>query len=56
MQRVIRIGGMVLCIVLAIGVAVLSLRADGTMYVVLLIIASLLGVMAGVFKNMGNRP
>ncbi len=56
MRKGIRLGGMIVCILLAIGVAILSLNASGTLYTVLLILASLLGVMAAIFKNMDKSP
>jgi hypothetical protein len=55
MERVVRIAGIILCVLLAVGVAILSMRADDTMYMVYLVIASLLGVLAGLIKNVGKR-
>lgn len=56
MSKILRITGIIVCILLAIGLAILSMFADETMYMVYLIAASLLGVMAGLFKNIGKRP
>jgi hypothetical protein len=55
MMKIIQLVGIVVCILLAIGLAVLSMYADETMYMVYLIAASLLGVMVGVLKNLGKR-
>jgi cytosine/uracil/thiamine/allantoin permease len=52
--RNIRSVGIVVCIVLAVVLAWLSLSAGDTMYMVYLILAGLLGVIAGVLKNMGG--
>lgn len=56
MSKMLRITGIIVCVLLAIGLAILSMFADETMYMVYLIAASLLGVMAGLFKNSGKRP
>ncbi len=46
--------GMLICIVLAVGLAILSLNAGEVMYMVYLMIAGLLGILAGVIKNIGQ--
>jgi len=55
MERIVRIVGIIVCVFLAVGVAILSMHADDTMSMVYLVIASLLGVLAGLIKNVGKR-
>ncbi len=55
MSKVIRMTGMLVCLVLAVVVALLSITAGDTLYLVYLVVASLLGVAAGIIKNSGKR-
>lgn len=52
---IIRIVGMLTCFILMIVIAVLSMNAGEHLYLLYLLIASLLGVGAGLFKNMGKQ-
>jgi hypothetical protein len=47
--------GMGVCVVLAFVLAVLSITADGLIYMVYLMGAALLGVAAGLIKNAGSH-
>ncbi len=55
MSKIARIAGMLVCIVLAILIAALSITAGDTLYLVYLVVAGLLGVAAGIIKNTGKR-
>ncbi|NJP06631.1 MAG: hypothetical protein HC837_13875 [Chloroflexaceae bacterium] len=50
----IKVIGIIICLLLVVMVGWLSLSADHTMYLVYLMIASLLGVATGLIKNWGR--